>query len=43
MSEDNFDKESDGQRKIGLTIQYDRARMVRGINGKASETNKVRR
>ena len=43
MSEQPFDKESDGQRKIDLTIQYDRARMVRGINGKASETNKVRR
>lgn len=43
MSEDAFDKEADGQRKISLTIQFDRGYMVRGINGRASETNKIRR
>ena len=41
LSEDDFNKESDGKRKISATIQYDRAVMKRGISGKASETNKV--
>lgn len=41
MSEDDFDKTSDGTRSISAEIQYDRAIMVRGITGIASETEKV--
>lgn len=38
LSEDDFDKTSDGARQISATIQYDRATMVRGNNTKASST-----
>jgi hypothetical protein len=41
-TESDFDKESDGTRKIDVTIEYDRATMVRGISGKGSETEKIK-
>ena len=41
LSEDDFDKTSDGARQIQATIQYDRAIVKRGISGKISETEKI--
>lgn len=41
-SEGDFDKESDSKRSIDVTVQYDRATMVRGTTGRASETEKIR-
>lgn len=40
-SEDGFDKTADGKREISVTVQYDRATVVRGLTGRASETEKV--
>lgn len=42
LTEDDFDKGSDGARQISATIQYDRATVKRGISGKISETDKIK-
>lgn len=41
-SESDFDKESDSKRSIDVTIEYDRATVVRGLSGAASETEKIK-
>jgi len=42
LSEGDFDKNSDtGPRQIDVTIEYDRATMLRGTSGRASETEKI--